>query len=347
MERRTFLRSALAASGTAIGTVGRPLRAQEPVKLRISHFVPPMHAAQTMLLAPWAQRVEKDSGGRIRCEIYPSMQLGGKPQQLYDQARSGVADIVWAVPAYTTGRFPLSAVFELPFVVGHTAEATSRAIWAFYKKHLRDEFRDVHPLLLHCHAPGFVHMKDTSVQRMEDIRGRKLRLPSKLLADAFKLIGATPIGMPASDAYEALSRGVVEGVTLPWEPMKSFRLNELTRFHTTTGIYTTVFIVAMNRQKYEGLPADLKNVIDRNSGDNWIGEAGKAWDAAEVPGQQQARELGHAITQLTSDETERWRKAMQPVVDAWVSTTPNGSTLYEEAVALIARGGDWNGNQTR
>lgn len=336
MERRAFLGRALAISGATVA-IGRQLRAQEPIKLRISHFVPPTHVAQTQLLAPWAQRIEQDSGGRIRCELYPSMQLGGKPQQLYDQVRSGIADVVWTVPAYTPGRFPLSEVFELPFVVGRTAQATSQAIWAFYGKHLRDEYKDVHPLLLHCHAPGLVHTKDAPVQRLEDLRGRKLRLPSKPLADAFKLVGAMPVGMPASEAYEALARGVVEGVTLPWEPMKAFRLNELTRFHTATGLYTTVFLVAMNQPKYDSLPPDLKAVIDRNSGDHWIEAAGKVWDAAELPGRQQAIDAGHALTQLTPDEKERWQKAMQPVVDAWIAATPGGRTRYDEALALVAR----------
>lgn len=336
VERRAFLKTGLAVSGAAASGVGAPLAAQDVVKLRIAHMVPPMHVAHHQLLTPWAQRLEKDSGGRIKCEIYPSMQLGGKPPELYDQARNGVADIIWTVPAYTPGRFPLTTVFDLPFVTGNTAEVTARAIWSFYKKHLRNEYKDVHPLLLHCHAPGFVHMKDTLVQRMEDLKGRKLRLPSKPIGDAVRLMGATPVGMPATEAYEALSRGVAEGVLFPWEPMKAFRLNEMTRFHTVTELYTTVFLVAMNRAKYESLPPDLKQVIDRNSGDNWIDEAGRIWDAADLPSLEQARQLGHTITRLAPEEKERWRKVTQPVVDAWITDTPNGKTLYQDAVSLIA-----------
>lgn len=336
MEKRTFLKNSLAVAGAAaIGGVARPLRAQEEVKLRISHFLSPMAPAQTLLLGPWAERVEKDSGGRIKCEIYPAMQLGGKPPQLYDQARTGVADIIWTVPGYTPGRFPMTAVFELPFVVGETAEGTAKAVWAFYKKHLLNEYKDVHPLLLHCHAPGLVHMKDVLVERMEDLKGQKLRLPTKSVGDALKLLGATPIGMPLPEAYEALSRGVADGVTVPWEVMKPQRLNELTKFHTYTGLYTNVFLVAMNKKKYESLPDDLKQVIDKNSGDNWIDEAGKAWDTAELPGLEQAREMGHQIIRLAPEEKERWIKTTRPVIDGWISATPNGSALYDEAVALI------------
>ncbi len=338
MEKRTFLKNTLAVAGAAAasGVVG-PVRAQEQVKLRMSHFLSPMAPAQTKLFQPWADRVEKDSGGRIKCEIYPAMQLGGKPPQLFDQARTGVADIVWTVPGYTPGRFPISAVFELPFVVGDSAEATAQAIWEFYKANLRDEYKDVHPLLLHCHAPGLVHMKDKLVTKMEDLQGKKLRLPTKPVGDALKLMGATPVGMPLPEAYEALSRGVVDGVTVPWEVMKPQRLNELTKYHTYTGLYTNVFLMAMNKQKYESLPADLKEVIDKNSGDNFIVEIGKAWDDAELPGLEQAKEMGHEITRLSPEEKARWKKKTQPVVDAWIANNANGQKLYDEAVALIAK----------
>jgi TRAP-type C4-dicarboxylate transport system substrate-binding protein len=338
VEKRTFLKNTLAVAGAAaVAGVGAPLRAQEQVKLRMSHFLSPMAPIHTKFFAPWAERVEKDSGGRIKCEIYPAMQLGGKPPQLFDQARTGVADIAWALPGYTPGRFPIVEVFELPFMVARTAEATTQAIWEFYNKHLTDEFKDVHVLLTHCHAPGLVHMKDQMVRTMEDLRGKKLRLPTKPVGDALKLLGATPVGMPLPEAYESLSRGVVDGLTVPWEVMRPQRLNELVKYHTATGLYTTVFTVVMNKQKYDGLPADLKAVIDKNSGSNIVQEIGKVWDDAEIPGLEQAKEMGHTIGELSADEKARWKKVTQPVVDAWIKKTPNGKDLYEEAVALIAK----------
>lgn len=336
VSRRTAIQAG-AALGLGLAGLGRGVSAQEPVKLRMSHFLSPMAPAQTKLFKPWADRVEKDSGGRIKCEIYPSMQLGGKPPQLFDQARTGVADIVWTVPGYTPGRFPLAAVFELPFVVGSTAKATAKAIWEFHGKHLQNEFKDVHVLLLHCHAPGLVHMKDKLVTRMEDLQGQKIRLPTKPVGDALKLMGATPIGMPLPEAYEALSRSVADGVTVPWEVMRPQRLNELVKFHTETGLYTNVFLMGMNKQKYESLPADLKAVIDKNSGSNFIDEIGQAWDDAELPGLQQAKEMGHTITRLAPEEKARWKKTTQPVIDAWIAATPNGKALYDEAVALVAK----------
>ena len=164
VSRRTAIQAG-AALGLGLSGLGRTASAQEPIKLRITHFLSPMAPSQTMLFGPWAQRVEKDSGGRIKCEIYPSMQLGGKPPQIFDQVRTGVADVGWALPGYTPGRFPLSEVFELPFMVGRTAEATTQAMWEFYGKHLKDEFKDDHILLVHCHAPGLVWMPSPSARR--------------------------------------------------------------------------------------------------------------------------------------------------------------------------------------
>ncbi len=336
VSRRTALQAG-AALGLGLAGLGRIATAQEPIKLRISHFLSAMAPIQTKLFQPWVERVTKDSGGRIQCEIYPSMQLGGKPPQLFDQVRTGVADIAWALPGYTPGRFPIAEVFELPFMTARTAEATTQAIWEFSKKHLQEEFKDVKVLLMHCHAPGLIHMKEKLVTKMEDLKGQKIRLPVRPIGDALRLLGATPIGMPLPEAYEALSRGIADGLTVPWEVMRPQRFNELVKFHTETGLYTTVFMVAMNKQKYESLPTDLKAVIDKHSGDNIVREMGKAWDDAEVPGLAQAKELGHTITALSPEEKARWQKITQPVIDAWIKKTPNGQALYEEAAALIKK----------
>ena len=133
-------------------TVSTALQAQEHV-LRLHHFLPAQQQNQQNVIEPWAQKIEQESGGRIKIEIYPSMQLGGKPPQLLDQVRDGLADIVWALPAYTPGRYPKIAVFELPFMIS-TAEATSQALQAYYEAHARDEFSDFKVLWFHVHGRG-------------------------------------------------------------------------------------------------------------------------------------------------------------------------------------------------
>lgn len=338
MKRTLSSAMLLAGALFAFGAAGEAA-AEDPIKLRVSHFLPPKSTTHVKLLQPWAERIEKESQGRIKIELYPSMQLGGKPPQLFDQVRTGVADVVWTLPGYTPGRFPKTEVFELPFVTASTAEATTQGLWDFYQKHLKDEYEDIHVLLLHAHAPGLLHLKGKTVKSMEDLSGSKIRLPTKSIGDALKALGATPVGMPVPEVYEALSRGVVDGAAIPWEVVRPLRINELSKHHTETGIYTSVFLLAMNKAKYESLPDDLKKVVDDASGGNIAAAMGKAWDEAELPGLNQAKELGHEIHSLSPEEKARWIKVTRPVIDAWIERTPNGQQLYDDAVAAIARYG--------
>ena len=331
----------LAAGIMAAGARGDAARAAEPeVTLRLHHFLPPSSTTQAKFLAPWAERVMAQSNGRIRIEIFPSMQLGGRAPQLYDQVRDGVVDLAWTLPGYTAGRFPLVEVFELPFVAG-SAEATSQALMVFYQRHLRDEFKDVKVIALHVHAPGALHMAKRPIRRLEDLKGLKIRAPSRMITEALAALGATPVGMPVPQVPEAIARGVVDGAALPYEVMLPLRVQEITRYHTNSGLYTAVFLFAMNRARYESLPDDLKAVIDANSGLSVAKWAGKIWDAAEAPGIAAAKARGNEIITLDKAEVARWKVATRPVIDQWIKDTTarglDGQALYDEAKALVAK----------
>ncbi len=331
----------LLAAGVLAGNApGNAARAAEPeVTLRLHHFLPPSSTTQAKFLAPWAEKVMAQSNGRIRIEIFPSMQLGGRAPQLYDQVRDGVVDLAWTLPGYTAGRFPLVEVFELPFVAG-SAEATSQALMVFYQRHLKDEFKDVKVIALHVHAPGALHMAKHPIRRLEDLKGLKIRAPSRAITAALAALGATPVGMPVPQVPEAIARGVVDGAALPYEVTLPLRVHEITRYHTNSGLYTAVFLLAMNRARYESLPDDLKAVIDANSGLSVAKWAGKIWDAAEAPGIAAAKARGNEIITLDQAEIARWKAATRPVIDRWIKDTTarglDGQALYDEAKALIA-----------
>jgi TRAP-type C4-dicarboxylate transport system substrate-binding protein len=152
--------------------------AAETITLKVHHFLPPGSTTHAKMLVPWCERIERESSGRLKCQLYPSMQLGGTAQQLYDQARDGVADIVWTLPGYTAGRFPVMEVFELPFMMSN-AEVASRAAWEFYEKHGRHEFREVRPLAVHVHDAGYLHTRERQVRTLADFKGMKLRAPTR------------------------------------------------------------------------------------------------------------------------------------------------------------------------
>ena len=333
-------------------TIGATLSCQSPttsdgtsspeVTLNVHHFLPPSSTTQTQLLEPWAEKIEADSEGRIQVEIYPAMQLGGKPPQLFDQVRDGVVDVAWTLTGYTPGRFPTVEVFELPFIAA-SAEATSLALQEFYELHLQEEFQEVHPLVFHVHAPGSFHMQGTAIQSLADLEGVQVRAPTRVSNRALELLGATPVGMPVPEVPEALSKGVIDGALLPYEVAEPLRIHELTDSHTEIkgdrGLYTAVFLLAMNLQTYNSLPQDLKAIVDANSGIALAQTVGRAWDQAEQQGRQAAEALGNAFYAVEGGELERWQTATAPAIAAWVETMnqqgKDGQALLEEAQTLI------------
>ncbi len=309
----------------------------EQFTLRLHHFLPSTSTIPANAIAPWAKRIEEASDGRIKIEIYPSMQLGGAPPQLFDQAREGVADIIWTVLGYTPGRFPKSEVFETPFMVTN-GENTSRAFQEYIEKYAMDEFKAVQLIAAHTHGPGLFHVREP-LTSLEDLAGRKIRGGSRIINQMLADLGAEPIGMPLPSVPEALSTGVISGTTIPWEVTTAFAISELVSNHTgfsgANGLYTQTFALVMNKDSYNALPADLRQIIDDNSGADVAAQFGAAMDAGDFIGQDVAQKLGNSIITLDAIETARWKQAAQPTIDKWIEETPNGKMLYDAAKSLV------------
>ncbi len=310
-------------------------QAQE-VTLRVHHFLPAVAPVPANFITPWAEKVQEESGGRIAVEVYPAMQLGGAPPNLIDQVRDGVVDVVWTLPGYTPGRFPKAEVFDLPFIATD-AESTSRAAWQFYEKHLQDEFADFRPIAVHVHGPGNFHMKAPAVEKLEDLEGRKVRGPTRMITRLLETLGATPVGMPVPQVPESLSRNVIDGTVIPWEVTRSLRVPELVDTHTEFGggksFYTTFFVFAMNKDSYDNLPDDLKAVIDANSGLETSAWVGRVMDEGDAPARAVAVERGNTIVTIEGEELARWQEAAKPVVESWIADM-SGRGI--DAEALIA-----------
>ena len=318
------------------------VQAQE-ITLKVHHFLSPLSPAHTKLITPWCDKINKESGGKLKCQIYPAMQMGGTPPQLYDQAKDGVADIVWTLPGYTAGRFPLVEVFELPFMM-RGYEGTSRALWDWVQANDRAEFKEVHPIAFHVHGPGVFHMVNKPIKTLADFKGLKLRGPSRQTTKLLAAFGATPVGMPVPQLPEALSKGVIDGGVIPYEVVPSLKVQELVKFHSETdpsqpAMYTSVFIYAMNKAKYDSLPPDLKKVIDANSGVETSAAFGKAQGDADIPGRKLSEK--NTFNTIPAAEIENWKKAAQPVIDDWIKDVTakgaNGQALLDSARSLIEK----------
>ncbi len=330
--------------GTAFASLSPSAGAQQ-INLKLHHLLGPKSPAHMHMLAPWAERVEKSSGGKVKIEIFPSMSLGGKPPQLINQARDGVVDIIWTVNGYTAGLFPRSEVFELPFVHTNSAVATNLAMLAMYEQHLKVEYSGVHPLFLHVHAGQAIHMVDKEVRKPEDLAGLKMRIPTRTGAWIIEALGASPVGMPVPDLPQALSKKVVDGAFIPWEIIPPLKLQDMTKFQiegpNRVRFGTTTFQVSMNEARWKSLPADVKKAFTDNSGEAWVREVGQIWTKSEDVGIDMAVKAGNKHIQLSDAELEAFKRKLEPVVDRWIEEVKakgiDGRALVTAARANIAK----------
>jgi len=339
MPSWTFKLASLAlAASASVGAF-----AQE-VTLRLHQFLPAQATIPSKAIAPWIKKIETESNGRIKIQMFSAMQLGGTPPQLFDQARDGVADITWTVLGYTPGRFMKTEVFELPFLTGLSSEASSKALYEYVSKNAMDEFASVKLITVHTHGPGLLHTKQP-VTGLESLRGMKIRGGTRIVNNMLVKLGATPVGMPVPAVTESLTKGVIQGTTIPWEVVPSLKIAEIVKNHTTfsgpQGLFTQTFALTMNKNSYDKLPADLKKVIDANSGVETAALFGRAMDEGDRLGLASAQKLGNKVVTLDAAETARWKAAAAAVEADWVKEVQgkgiDGAKLVSEARALIAK----------
>ena len=343
IQRRSFIKTGIVAT---LGGAGYSSFAQAQVTLKFHTFMAPQSNVWLSMHKGWMDKVEKDSGGRIKFEGYPAMQLGGTPVQLYDQARDGVADITWTLPGNTAGRFPRIEVFELPFMMSN-AEATSKAYWEYVQTVAQDEFKEVVPLALQVHGPGVIHTVDKQVKTVADLKGLKMRAPTRQVTKLLGYLGATPVGMPLPGIPDALSKGTINGCVIPWEVVPSVKVHELTKFHAEFdpaggALYTTTFVMGMNRNKYNSLPTDLKRVIDDNSGLATSAWLGKTQSGNDPIGRKSASDRpGNTIFTVDTAEAQQFRRASRLVEVEWVEDMKkrgfDGNKLLDTARQLIEK----------
>jgi len=341
MNKRSFLKAGLMAALLAGGV---PALAQE-VTLRMHQFLPPQATVPAEILLPWADAVEKASDGRIRVEVYSAMALGGTPPQLMDQVADGVVDIAWTLPGYTPGRFPRVEVFELPFMMTN-AEATSRAYWDLFQSDMANtDFANFHMLGAWVHGPGVLHVKGDPVKTIDDMDGLKLRGPTRVINDLLRELGATPIGMPVPALPENLAKGVIDGTVIPWEVTTALKIAELTNASTEfvgeRTLYTAAFVLVMNKDAYNAMPADLRAILDSVSGADFSANAGRIMQEADAAARQVAVDRGNTIVTIKGDALAEWEAAAQPVIARWIADMNakgiDGQDLLDRARALIAK----------
>jgi TRAP-type transport system periplasmic protein len=304
--------------------------AQEKViTLKVANWFPIAHK-QSGLLESWGKDLEKRTNGRVKVNYYPGGQLVPAVQS-YDAVTKGISDVGNHVIGYTVGRFPLTEVLDLPLGYPNNTVPTKLAN-AFYARFKPKEFDDVKVLWFHAQAPGIVHTKTKPINKLEDLKGMKMRTFGSN-AELMSLLGGTPVAMPMGDVYDALSRGVAEGLMCAYEATEGFRFGEHLKYTTENygTSYSAVFAVVLNKDKWNEMPPDVQKIVDGLS-QEYIEKYAAMWDDVEKSGKEFLLKRGNKIISLSREEDAKWVKAAQPIFISYVKKMKEKGLPGEEAL---------------
>jgi TRAP-type C4-dicarboxylate transport system substrate-binding protein len=313
--RRTFMAGSLAATAATALPMRSAFAQQE---LKLASFVPPTHVIWTDVITPWTREVAKLSNNQLTVRLFPAMQLGGRPPDLYRQVVQGISDITFTLPGYTSGDFPMMALTELPGTA-ESADDGTKKIWKLFDKFLGRDFKDTKVLMLWNSDSASLMSRAKPIRTLEDLKGMRIRTPSAAQSAQLEALGAIPIDMPANQIYNNLDRGVIDASMIPMSAALDFKLIEVVKYFTLNApLGRSPFLVAMNRARYEKLPADLKKVIDDTTGLKLSLKGAETYDKKNDEAIAAAKKTRETIT-LSADERKRWQAAFRPLIDQQVA----------------------------
>lgn len=303
-------------SACALALVASAAAASDnPVELRLAHWVPPTHPIQTEGMVQWAESINEASGGSITITLYPGQQLG-QANDHYDMARDGIADIAFVNPGYQPGRFPIISAGELPFLVTN-AKGGSAAIDAWYRQYAEEEMSDVKVCLVHLHSPGTFHSRNP-IRVPGDIAGMNVRPAHATMAAFISELGGQNFQVSAPESRDALERGVADAITFPWNSILLFGIDAAVSYHLDMPFYATTFAWVMNPTTYDNLSDNQKQVIDDHCTTEWAERVASGWADYEDAGRIKLLEMeGHEGIVPTDEEVAAWREAAEPLRVRW------------------------------
>ncbi|MFA3918502.1 TRAP transporter substrate-binding protein [Ruegeria hyattellae] len=313
MVKFTKLTTLLAGAAVALsGTVA--LAAD--YTLTISSWAPPTHGINAKMWPKFVEMVEEATDGQVTAEL--KLGIAPPPAQM-DLIMDGAADASIIFHGYQPGRFVTTKLIELPGYEG-SAEAASVAYWRAYDAFLRDadEHRGVKVIALHTHGPAQLH-SNASVTSLDDISGMKVRIPGGVGGDVGSALGATGIQVPAPKVYETLASKAADGVVMPLESRKGFKLTEVAQnvYEMPGGLYRGSFAFIMNEDSFADLPEDLqKKLDDQVFGEPLSREIGKIWDEIDAEGRAATEAAdGNAINEASNDDQSKFATIAEEVRD--------------------------------
>lgn len=329
------MRHAIVITAAALTVaVALPATAQKTVYFGIGS-PPRAHLVQQVFI-PWSKKVSAESGGAIKVEVKAGRTLVS-PFNVYERVQADVAQIGWGVQSFMKGRFRRSEVVGLPFEA-NTAEEASVALWRLYAKGVSAvEYKEVKPLAIIAFPPSSLHAKDKPIKSLADIKGLKIAVGDRLGAQVVKRLGAAPISLRLPEMYQGLNRGTVQGVHMVWTAFMPFKLFEVTKHHYDLPLGAGSAMVFMSAKGHAALPEAGRKAIDANSGEGFSRSFGKFWDRVGRGGRTAVSKMpGHSFAAMPSAEVAEWRASMQPVVEGWKKSAPDGARVLEAFRAELA-----------
>ena len=337
-----MLKRTLTAAVAAAGLLAASSAQAETITLKISSFLPSSHPTQVDFIEPWAEALKERTNGQVEVEIYPAGSAFGHVAKQLDQVRAGVVDIAHGLTGIPRGRMPRTLIMDMPFLV-ETADAASRTLWDLYQDgDIAEDYKGLKVLALHAHNAGLIHTRGVQVTSMEDLEGLRLRTPSQAISMMLEALGANPVGMPPTEVYENLQKGVLDGNVFPYEAVHGFKLYEVLDYHLDARAYTTSFYFVMNQQRFDSLPEDVQAAIDELSGEALVSKFGDWWNTWDEAGIADIEAAGNPVVTLSDEERDRWREALAPMIDAYLDQieaqgVTNARAIYAKAQELVAQ----------
>jgi len=312
-----FVRNTLALVGSATAILGTGMTAQAQ-ELRLSTFVPPVHVIYREIITPWAADVAKATNGAVKVTLYPSMQLGGKPPELYRQSAEGVVDLVFTLPGYTSPAFPRVHVIELPGLKPDGVAATNM-MWDLLDPYLLPDFEGTKVIALWGAEDAGWMSRSAAFRSLDDLKGKRMRAASAPQAKQLEVLGAVPVAMPITQVYQNLERGVVDGAMLPFSTIPDFRLGEVAKAITITGplFGRSSFLISLNKKKYDSLSAASRAAIDKLSGRALSLKATEVYLTRSAQGIESIRGKAE-VYELPAAEQKRVSEALKPIIADWI-----------------------------
>ena len=323
MKRQLFALAGCALVATAA--------AQDKIELKVSHFVPPTHGFHVDVLEPWGKDLEKRTGGKVQVRLFAANSPFGKTENQADQVRQGVVDVAWGLNGIPRGRFLRTSIMEFPFVA-ESADSASRTLWAMLPGTLAEDYKGLKVLAVHCHNPGLFHTGSKPLKSIDDVKGLRMRAPNPPTQALLQYLGATPVGMPPTQVYENVEKGVIDGAVFPWDAIKGFRLEAILKHHLDARVYTSCFHVVMTEQRFAALPADVRKAIDDTTGAVMVNNFGALWNRWDQAGLDAVKARNNDIVSVSNEQREKWRVQLQPVIDSQLAELEKGGIANARAI---------------